>query len=87
MLHTLHRLHRPPHLTLVLQEEHDAPALFSLIQQEKARLRHTLAWPDRVQHVEDTLTTIRKNRADFFCRTLSGLSNPLAGRNGRYGIL
>lgn len=66
MLHALHKLHRPPHLTLALQEEHDAPALFSLIQQEKARLRHTLAWPDSVQHTEDTLTTIRKNRADFF---------------------
>ncbi|WP_244664998.1 hypothetical protein [Candidatus Symbiopectobacterium sp. 'North America'] len=66
MLHTLHRLHRPPHLTLSLQEEHDAPALFSLIQQEKARLRHTLAWPDSVRHIEDTLTTIRENRADFF---------------------
>lgn len=66
MLQTLHRLHRPPHLTLALQEEHDASALFSLIQQEKARLRHSVAWPDKVQHIEDTLATIRENRADFF---------------------
>lgn len=42
------------------------PALFSLIQQEKAHLRHTLAWPDSVRHIEDTLTTIKENRADFF---------------------
>lgn len=66
MLHTLHRLHRPPNLTLALQKEHEAPALFSLIQQEKTRLRHTLAWSDSVRHIEDTLTTIRENRADFF---------------------
>ncbi|MCW2475916.1 MULTISPECIES: GNAT family N-acetyltransferase [unclassified Symbiopectobacterium] len=66
MLQTLHRLHRPPHLTLALQEEQDAPALFSLIQLEKARLRHTLAWPDSVRHIEDTLTTIKENREDFF---------------------
>lgn len=43
MLQTLHRLHRPPHPILALQEEHDASALFSLIQQEKARLHHSLA--------------------------------------------
>lgn len=66
MLRTLQILHRPPHLTLTVQEEQDAPVLFSLIQQEKARLRQTLAWPDNVQQIEDTLTTIRQNREDFF---------------------
>ncbi|MFT8210758.1 MAG: GNAT family N-acetyltransferase [Symbiopectobacterium sp.] len=40
--------------------------MFSLIQQEKARLRQTLAWPDKVRQIEDTLATIRKNREDFF---------------------
>lgn len=66
MLRTLQTLHRPPHLTLALQEEQDASALFTLIEQEKPRLRQTLAWPDSVQQVEDTLATIRKNREDFF---------------------
>ncbi len=87
MLHTLHRLHCPPHLTLALQEEDDAPALFSLIQQEKARLRHTLGWPDSVRHIEDTLDNHQRESRGFFCRTLSGLSHPLAGRNGRCGVL
>ncbi|MGK2889069.1 MAG: hypothetical protein ACSLEN_07900 [Candidatus Malihini olakiniferum] len=45
MLRTLQILHRPPHLTLIVQEEQDASILFSLIQQEKAHLRKTLSWP------------------------------------------
>lgn len=62
----LKTLHHAPHLTLTLQEEEDAPALFALVQEEKARLRRTLPWPDSVRQVSDTLHTIQNNRADFF---------------------
>lgn len=66
MMETLETLHCPPYLTLSLQQEDDAPALFALVQEEKARLRQTLAWPDSVRQVSDTLQTIQNNRADFF---------------------
>ncbi|MEC5318199.1 GNAT family N-acetyltransferase [Brenneria populi subsp. brevivirga] len=62
---TLSELHHPPHLRLTLQEESDADALFSLVQQEKSRLRLTLPWPDSVTCVADTLNTIRANRSEF----------------------
>lgn len=66
---TLHELSHPPHLRLTIQEECDADALFSLIQQEKARLRRTLPWPDSVKTVDDTRKTILENRKAFFTKT------------------
>lgn len=65
----LYELRHPPHLRLTIQEERDADALFSLIQQEKARLRKTLPWPDSVKRVDDTRETIRGNRKAFFDKT------------------
>ncbi|WP_420064250.1 GNAT family N-acetyltransferase [Pectobacterium colocasium] len=65
----LYELRHPPHLRLTIQEERDADALFALIQQEKARLRRTLPWPDSVKNVDDTRETIRGNRKAFFDKT------------------
>ncbi|MCA6953193.1 GNAT family N-acetyltransferase [Pectobacterium polaris] len=62
----LSELRHEPHLRLTIQEESDADALFTLIQQEKARLRRTLPWPDSVKSVDDTRETIRANRKAFF---------------------
>ncbi|MEQ9744308.1 GNAT family N-acetyltransferase [Pectobacterium actinidiae] len=65
----LYELKPLPHLRLTIQEENDADALFSLIQQEKVRLRRTLPWPDSVKTVDDTRETIRANREAFFDKT------------------
>ncbi|WCG81803.1 GNAT family N-acetyltransferase [Pectobacterium sp. A5351] len=65
----LYELHHHPHLHLTIQEERDADAIFTLIQQEKARLRRTLPWPDSVKTVDDTRETIRGNRKAFFAKT------------------
>ncbi|KHN92698.1 GNAT family N-acetyltransferase [Pectobacterium actinidiae] len=65
----LYELKPLPHLRLTIQEENDADALFSLIQQEKVRLRRTLPWPDSVKTVDDTRETIRANRKAFFDKT------------------
>lgn len=65
----LYELTRQPHLRLTIQEESDADALFTLIQQEKARLRRTLPWPDAVKCIDDTRETIRDNRKAFFDKT------------------
>ena len=65
-MHQLQILQQAPYLTLTLQQEDDAPALFDLVQQEKTRLRETLAWPDSVREVKDTLATIQQNRKQFF---------------------
>ncbi|MCG8708151.1 GNAT family N-acetyltransferase [Brenneria sp. 4F2] len=64
-MRALNELHHPPHLNLAIQVESDADAIFSLVQQEKPRLRRTLPWPDSVTRVEDTLNTIRANRNEF----------------------
>ncbi|MBN3216170.1 GNAT family N-acetyltransferase [Pectobacterium polaris] len=61
-----YELRHQPHLRLTIQEESDADALFTLIQQEKVRLRRTLPWPDSVKSVDDTRETIRANRKAFF---------------------
>ncbi|ARA75765.1 acetyltransferase [Pectobacterium brasiliense] len=65
----LYELRHQPHLRLAIQEERDADALFTLIQQEKVRLRRTLPWPDSVKSVNDTRETIRANRKAFFDKT------------------
>ncbi|MDE8740493.1 GNAT family N-acetyltransferase [Pectobacterium polaris] len=65
----LYELRHQPHLRLTIQEESNADALFTLIQQEKARLRRTLPWPDSVKNVDDTRETIRANRKAFFDKT------------------
>ncbi len=65
----LYELRHQPHLRLTIQEECDADALFTLIQQEKARLRRTLPWPDSVTSVDDTRETIGDNRKAFFDKT------------------
>ncbi|AFI89499.1 GNAT family N-acetyltransferase [Pectobacterium parmentieri] len=65
----LYELRHQPHLRLTVQEESDADALFTLIQQEKPRLRRTLPWPDSVKSVDDTRETIRGNRQEFFSKT------------------
>ncbi|MEI7309805.1 GNAT family N-acetyltransferase [Pectobacterium carotovorum] len=65
----LYALRHQPHLCLTIQEESDADTLFTLIQQEKARLRRTLPWPDSVKTVDDTRETIRANRKAFFDKT------------------
>ncbi|MEH0835306.1 GNAT family N-acetyltransferase [Pectobacterium cacticida] len=79
----LYELGHRPHLRLTIQEERDAEAIFSLIQQEKARLRQTLPWPDSVKSVDDTRETIRANRKAFFDKTsavyLIRWDNALAG--------
>ncbi|MEQ9948726.1 GNAT family N-acetyltransferase [Pectobacterium aroidearum] len=69
VIDALYELRHPPHLRLTIQEERDADALFTLIQQEKARLRRTLPWPDSVKSVDDTHETIRGNRKTFFDKT------------------
>ncbi|GKW19824.1 ribosomal protein L7/L12-serine acetyltransferase [Pectobacterium araliae] len=65
----LYELKHLPHLRLTIQEERDADAIFTLIQQEKSRLRRTLPWPDSVKTVDDTRETIRGNRKEFFAKT------------------
>ncbi|GKW10698.1 GNAT family N-acetyltransferase [Pectobacterium sp. IFB5596] len=65
----LYQLSHQPHLRLTIQEESDADAIFTLIQQEKSRLRRTLPWPDSVKTVDDTRETIRGNRKEFFAKT------------------
>ncbi|WP_233982376.1 GNAT family N-acetyltransferase [Pectobacterium versatile] len=65
----LYALRHQPHLCLTIQEENDTDALFTLIQQEKARLRRTLPWPDSVKTVDDTRETIRANREEFLAKS------------------
>lgn len=55
----------PPSLTLSLQQESDAPAIFALVHAERDRLGRHLSWPPLIQDVNDTLTNIRHNRTDF----------------------
>jgi len=59
------QLNKPPALNLALPEESDAPALFALVQAERARLSKTLAWPPLIVRVEDSLANIRQNRLNF----------------------
>ncbi|KAA8997031.1 GNAT family N-acetyltransferase [Affinibrenneria salicis] len=61
----LTELYNPPHLRLCVPQMQDAGPLFTLIQREKARLRHTMPWPDSVTQVSDSLTTIEQNRQAF----------------------
>lgn len=55
----------PPSLTLKLQQESDAPAIFTLVDAERERLGRHLSWPPLIRDVSDTLANIRHNRADF----------------------
>lgn len=54
-----------PTLRLALPREEDAPALFSLVQQERTHLSRHLAWPETVRCEADTLATVRANRRAY----------------------
>ncbi|AHF74121.1 GCN5-related N-acetyltransferase [Candidatus Sodalis pierantonius str. SOPE] len=54
-----------PAFRLALPREEDAPALFHLVQQERAHLSRHLAWPETVRCEADTLATVRANRRAY----------------------